>query len=313
MAAEQGWRLDWVWEKAGKGGVQPPVVEVPGGGPMAVGAMVTPVSTPRSRPDKRKCKAASESEVPRRMHCRLSPLPPTFEGGPSGSNVFSPGLGCLLPSITLWEEVEGLQEEVQVARQEHDKVARAQDSLVRDHDASFEQWEAQDREIGQLWACVAQEQVVEPAGTSAFTAPLKQDVEELARGLRQSDKLEVRRREWLLRKVAVACLEVLSWARKHRLLVDGMSSGVLYMEEELLGQEVTPGLMRGVGHLSRLMGAHRHRTFVKAGLWMEAFVDGLQTSPSAEEMIQAAQDLLESESGSGGSQRELQEGREGGD
>ncbi|KAG6871544.1 hypothetical protein C0992_010749, partial [Termitomyces sp. T32_za158] len=90
------------------------------------------------------------------------------------------------------------------------------------------------------------------------------------------------------------------WARKHRSLVDGMSSGVLYVEEELAGQEVTPGLMWGVGRLSRLMGAHRHRTFVEAGLWMEAFMDGLQTPPSAEEMMQAARDLLESEFGPGG-------------
>ncbi|KAG6894475.1 hypothetical protein C0992_005973 [Termitomyces sp. T32_za158] len=86
-AAEQGWRIDWVWKRAGKGGVQPPVVEVPGGGPMAVGVMATLVSTPCSRPNKGKRKAVSEPEVPRHMHQRLSPAPPTFEGGPLGLNV----------------------------------------------------------------------------------------------------------------------------------------------------------------------------------------------------------------------------------
>ncbi|KAG6874173.1 hypothetical protein C0992_008020 [Termitomyces sp. T32_za158] len=157
-----------------------------------------------------------------------------------------------------------------------------------------------------------QEQAVRPAGIPVFTAPSEQEVEELAWGLRQSDESEVRRREWLLRKVVAVHLEVLG-SREHRLLVDGMSSGVSYVEEELLGQEVNLGLMWGVGRLSRLMGAHRHWTFVEAGSWMEAFVDGLQTPPSAEEMIQAAQDSLEAEFGPGGGQGEWQEGRKGGD
>ncbi|KAG6894020.1 hypothetical protein C0992_007829, partial [Termitomyces sp. T32_za158] len=207
----------------------------------------------------------------------------------------------------------GLREEVRVARQERDEAAQARDTLVHNHDTLFERWEAQDWELGRLWALLVQEQVVRPAEIPVFTAPSEQEVEELARGLRQSDESEVRRHEWLLRKVAAAHLEVLGWACEHCLLVDGMSLGVLYVEEELSGQEVTPGLTRGVGHLSRLMGAHRHRTFVEAGSWMEAFVDGLQTPPLAEEMIQAARDSLESEFGPGGGQGEWQEGREGGD
>ncbi|KAG6877645.1 hypothetical protein C0992_009589 [Termitomyces sp. T32_za158] len=224
VAAEQGWELDWVWDRVGKGGVRPPVVEVPGGGPTAVGAMVTPVSTPRSRPDKGKHEAVSESEVPWHVCRQLAPLPPVFEGGPSGSNIFSLGSGRLLPSITicqgppeilqaevrrLREEVEGLREEVRVARQERDEVAWARDALVRNRDASSEQREVQDRELGRLWALLAQEQRVRPAGVPVFTAPSEQEVEELAWGLRQSDELEVRWHEWLLREVAAARLEVL--------------------------------------------------------------------------------------------------------
>ncbi|KAG6893992.1 hypothetical protein C0992_007914 [Termitomyces sp. T32_za158] len=257
----------------------------------------------------------------------MAPPPPVFEGGPSGSNVFSPGSGRLLPSITirqgppeisqaevrrLREEVEGLQEEVRVARQERDEVARARDALVCDCDVSFEWGEAQDRELGRLWALLAQEQAARPAGVPGFAAPSEQEVKELAWGLRQSGKSEVRRREWLLHEVVAARLEVLGWARKHRLLVDGLSLGVLYVEE-LAGWAVTLGLMRGVGRLSRLMGAHRHRAFVEAGSWMEAFVDRLQTPPLAEEMVRVARESLEAEFGPGEGQGELQEGREGGD
>ncbi|KAG6870323.1 hypothetical protein C0992_000380, partial [Termitomyces sp. T32_za158] len=171
-----------------------------------------------------KRKAVSESEVPRHVRRRLAPPPPAFEGGPSGSAVFSPGSGRLLPSITirqgppeilraevrrLQEEVEGLREEVRVARQERDEVVRARDALVRDRNASFEWGETQDRELGRLWALLAQEQVVRPAGIPGFAAPSEQEVEELARGLRQSGESEVRQREWLLREVAAARLEVL--------------------------------------------------------------------------------------------------------
>ncbi|KAG6875469.1 hypothetical protein C0992_003734 [Termitomyces sp. T32_za158] len=90
MAAEQGWDIDWVWRKIGKG-LRPWVVEVPGGGPMAVEGVPTPASTPRSRPDKGKRKAVSESEAPKHVRRWLSPAPPVFKGGPLESNIFLPG------------------------------------------------------------------------------------------------------------------------------------------------------------------------------------------------------------------------------
>ncbi|KAG6873301.1 hypothetical protein C0992_008853, partial [Termitomyces sp. T32_za158] len=55
---------------------------------------------------------------------------------------------------------------------------------------SFERWEVQDRELGRLQALLAQEQMVKLVGIPVFTAPLKQEVEELAWGLRQSDESE---------------------------------------------------------------------------------------------------------------------------
>ncbi|KAG6874725.1 hypothetical protein C0992_006825 [Termitomyces sp. T32_za158] len=126
-----------------------------------------PVGTPRLQPDKGKRKAVSESEAPRHVRRWLSPAPPVFEGGPSGSHVFSPGSGRPLPLITirqgppeilwaevrrLWEEVEGLQEEVRVVRWERDEAAQARNTLLRDHDTSLELLEAQAEEVEQLWA-----------------------------------------------------------------------------------------------------------------------------------------------------------------
>ncbi|KAG6882442.1 hypothetical protein C0992_011652, partial [Termitomyces sp. T32_za158] len=223
VSAEQGWGLDWVWRKTGKG-PRPQVVEVPEGGLTAVEGVPTPVGTPRLRPDKGKRKAVSESEAPRRVRRRLSPAPPVFEGGPSGSNVFLLGSGHLLPSITicqgppeilraevrrLWEEVEGLREEVRVARQERNKAAQARDVLLRDRDASLKLLEAQAEEVEQLQARLTREAAGSSTGTPEFVAPSAQEVEAMAWGLRQADESESRRHDWLLRKVAAARLETL--------------------------------------------------------------------------------------------------------
>ncbi|KAG6887709.1 hypothetical protein C0992_011056 [Termitomyces sp. T32_za158] len=255
---------------------------------MAVGGVSTLVSTPRSRPDKGKRKAISESEAPKRVRWRLSLAPPTFEGGPSGSNVFLPGSG-----------------------QECDKVAWACNTPLRDHDTSLELWEAQTEEIEQLRARLTQEAAGSLTGVPGFVAPSAQEVEELAQGLRHANKSESRWREWLLRKVAGARLETLGWAWEHRLLLDGLSLSVSYMVEELAGQAITPGVAQGAGRLSRMMEAHRHCSFVEMGSWLEAFVDGLQTPPSLEEIVQAARELLEAEFGPGGDQGESQEGGSG--
>ncbi|KAG6884228.1 hypothetical protein C0992_006722, partial [Termitomyces sp. T32_za158] len=103
------------------------------------------------------------------------------------------------------------------------------------------------------------------------------------------------------------------WAWEHQLLLDGLSSGVSYMVEELAGQATAPRVAQGVGRLSRLMEAHRHRSFVEMGAWLEAFVDGLQTPPSLEEIVEATRESLEAEFGPGGGQGESEEGQGGGD
>ncbi|KAG6884271.1 hypothetical protein C0992_006621 [Termitomyces sp. T32_za158] len=228
----------------------------------------------------------SESEAPRRVRRWLSPAPPVFEGGPSGSNVFLPGLGHLLPSITICQgppEILGA-----------------------------ERWEAQDQEIDQLRARLVQRQASSSTGAPGFVAPSAQEVEAMAQGLHQANKSESRWRDWLLREVAAARLETLGWAREHRLLLDGLSSGVSYVVEELAGQAMTPRVAQGAGCLSRLMEAHCHRSFVETGAWLEAFMDGLRTPPSLEEIVQATWESLEAEFSPGGDQGELQEGGSGG-
>ncbi|KAG6875261.1 hypothetical protein C0992_004532 [Termitomyces sp. T32_za158] len=146
----------------------------------------------------------------------------------------------------------------------------------------------------------AEEAAGSSTGAPGFVAPSAQEVEELAWGLRQATESESCWREWLLRDVAGARLETLGWAREHRLLLDGLSLGVSYVVEELAGQATAPRVVQGAGRLSRLMEAHRHRSFIETGTWLEAFVDGLRTPPLLEEIVQAAWELLEVEFGPGG-------------
>ncbi|KAG6875914.1 hypothetical protein C0992_001714 [Termitomyces sp. T32_za158] len=318
-------------------------MEVSGGGPMAVEGMPMPASTPRSRPDKKKHKTVLESEAPKRMRWRLFLAPPVFEGGSLESNVFLPGSGHLLPSIMvhqgvpkiLWaevrrlqEEVKSLQEEVWVAWQECDKVAWARDTLLCDCNASLKLWKVQAEEIKQLWARLMREAAESSTGILGFMVPSVQKVEELVWGLCQVDESESRWQEWLLREIARArlesvgawflffacsCIDLSSgWAREHWLLLNSLSLGVSYMVEELAGQAMTPGVVQGAGRLSRMMETHHHRTFVEAGSWLEAFVDGLQTPPLLEKIVQMAWKPLEAEFGPGG-QEEMQEGQGGGD
>ncbi|KAG6890475.1 hypothetical protein C0992_001332, partial [Termitomyces sp. T32_za158] len=297
----QSWGLDWVWRKTGKG-PWPEVVEVPGGGPTVVEGVSALVSTPRSWPDKGKRKAVSEFEAPKCVCRWLSLAPPTFEGGPSGSNVFSPGLGRLLSLITVCQGVpEILQAEVRQLQEEIEGLCK-----------EVQLWEAQAEEIEQLRARLMWRAAGSSTGVPGFAAPSAQEVEELARGLHQAGKSESHRQEWLLQEVARTWLEVLGWAREHRLLLDGLSLGVSFVAEELAGHAVTPGLAQGVGHLLRLMEAHWHQTSIKVGSWLETFVDGLRTPPILKDTVEVAWELLDSEFGPGGGQEELQEGQGGG-
>ncbi|KAG6882432.1 hypothetical protein C0992_011691, partial [Termitomyces sp. T32_za158] len=170
----------------------------------------------------------------------------------------------------LQEEVEGLQEDAWVARQEHDEAAQAQDTLVRDHDVSLELLEAQAEEVKQLRAQLTWEVAGGLTGAPGFVAPSAQEVKAMAWGLHQANESESRRCNWLLREVAAARLETLGWAWEHRLLLDGLSLGVSYVVEELAGQAMTLRVAQGAGRLSRLMEAHRHRSFVETGAWLEA-------------------------------------------
>ncbi|KAG6872483.1 hypothetical protein C0992_009562, partial [Termitomyces sp. T32_za158] len=249
------------------------------------------------------------------------------EAGFSGSRVFSPRSGHPLSLVGVpqsrpgesqavtagpgLEEV-GLQrerdrdlvqiqapaEELARARRERDKAVLARDQLLRERVGHPEQREALEGEVGGLLTQLVRAAGLE--GLAGVAVPSAAEVDELAHCLREAHALENRRREWLLWEVAAARGEALDWAREHRLLLDGLSSGVSYVVEEASSAELPPNLAQGVARLGRLMSVHRHRNLLDPGSWLEVFVDGLEDQPSLEEIMQIVRNAMAVEFGPGG-------------
>ncbi|KAG6896330.1 hypothetical protein C0992_008949 [Termitomyces sp. T32_za158] len=103
------------------------------------------------------------------------------------------------------------EEELGQVRRERDEVVRMHDLLLHEQDEFQEQRETQDD-----------------------------------KGLWEAHKLEGRQCEWLLRKVAEAHDNALTWAWEHRLLLDGLSLGVLYVMEDAVLVDLPLELAQGV-------------------------------------------------------------------
>ncbi|KAG6871093.1 hypothetical protein C0992_011722, partial [Termitomyces sp. T32_za158] len=292
----------------------------PGGSPSAPVVLVGP------RADKGKRKAAPSSRPVRWVHCRVSPVRPVAEAGPSGLHVFLPVSGHPVPALgamqarleeaqaeaARWrleaeelrrERVRGYalaqerEEELGRVMRERDEAGRARDLLLRERDEFRERRGVQDDEVERLRVQLARAAGLgEGVGPAVITAA---EIDALTQGLREAHELEGRRREWLLREVAGARDDALTWAREHRLLLNGLSSGVSYIVEEAASVALPPELAQGVARLGRLMAVHRHRNLLDPGSWLEAFVDGLQDSPSVEEIVEIVREAMAAEFGPG--------------
>ncbi|KAG6875381.1 hypothetical protein C0992_004053 [Termitomyces sp. T32_za158] len=324
VAREQGWDLAWVWAQMGE------KTEVRMGEPLQAGPGVSPSAPvvpvgPRVDTGKRK---AAPSSGPVRQICRwASPACSIAEAGPLGSHVFSPVSGHPLPVIGVpqarFEEVQveaaqwrleaeelrreqargyalaqEREEELGRVRRKQDKAGRMQDLLLRERDESWERCGVQDDEVERL-----QVQLARAAGLGEAVGPVvitAAEINALAQGLREMHKLEGWRREWLLREVAGAHNDALTWAREHCLLLNGLSSRVSYVVEEAASAALPLELAQGVARLGRLMAVHCHRNLLDPGSWLEAFVDRLQDPPLEEEIVEIVWEAMAAEFGPGG-------------
>ncbi|KAG6875929.1 hypothetical protein C0992_001693 [Termitomyces sp. T32_za158] len=234
-------------------------------------ALVVPVGP---RVNNGKCKAAPSSGPIRRVCRRLSPVRSVAEAGLSRSHVFSPVSRHPLPVIgVLQARFEEVQAEAARWRLEAEELQweRAQGYMLA---------QEREEELDQL-ARVAG--LGEAAGPTVITAV---EIDALAQGLREAYELEGWQHEWLLHEVAGAHNNALTWAWEHRLLLNGLSSGVSYVMEEAASAALPPELVQGVARLGQLMAVHCHRNLLDPGSWLEAFMDGLQDSPSEEEIVE---------------------------
>ncbi|KAG6894541.1 hypothetical protein C0992_005681 [Termitomyces sp. T32_za158] len=109
----------------------------------------------------------------------------------------------------------------------------------------------------------------------------------------------------------VANLVFLVWAQEHHLLLDGLSMGMAFVAEELVGLMVPQELTYEIERLAHLMGAHRDPNIMQPGSWLEAFVDRLQVTPSHEKLLQMVRDTMEYKFGLGENQGVPQKEQEG--
>ncbi|KAG6875661.1 hypothetical protein C0992_002909 [Termitomyces sp. T32_za158] len=293
----------------------------PGGSPSAPVVLVGP------RVDKGKHKAAPSLGPVRRVHRRASPMRPVAEAGPSESHVFLPVPGHPVPVLgamqarlteaqaeaARWRlEAEKLQqervrsyalaqereEELGRVMRERDKAGCARNLLLHERDEFRERRGVQDDEVERLRV-----QLVWAAGLGEAVGPVvitAAEIDALTQGLQEAHELEGCWHEWLLREVAEARDDALTWAWEHRLLLDGLSSGVSYVVEEAASVALPSELAQGVACLERLMAVHRHRNLLDPGSWLEAFVDGLQDSLLVEEIVEIVQGAMAAEFGPGG-------------
>ncbi|KAG6871028.1 hypothetical protein C0992_011849, partial [Termitomyces sp. T32_za158] len=260
----------------------------------------------------------------KRVRRLASPVRSVAEAGPSGARVFSPRSARPLPAVGVSQsrpeesrmeargpgsdKAESLREpdgdlariraqaeELARTRRERDEAVLERDRLLRERVGRPGQREDLEGEVGGLLTRLVRAAGLE--GMAGVAVPSAAEVDELARRLREAHELEGRRREWLLWEVAAARGEALNWAWEHRLLLDGLSSGVSYVAEEASLAELPQDLAQGVARLGRLMSGHRHRNLLDPGSWLEAFVDGLEDPPSLEEIIQIVRNAMAAEVG----------------
>ncbi|KAG6894409.1 hypothetical protein C0992_006230 [Termitomyces sp. T32_za158] len=276
------------------------------------------------RVDKGKRKAAPSLEPVRQVCRRASPVRPVAKAGLSGSHVFSPMSGHPVPALGVmqaqleevqaeaarWrleaeelrrEQVRGYalaqeqEEELGRVMRKRDEAGRARDLLLCEWDEFRERRGVQDDEVERLRVQLARAAGLgEGVGPVVITAA---EIDVLMQGLREAHELEGHRREWLLRKVAGARDDALTWAWEHHLLLDRLSSEVLYIVEEAASVALPPELAQGVVRLGRLMAVHCHCNLLDPRSWLEAFVDGLQDSPSVEEIVEIVKEAMAAEFG----------------
>ncbi|KAG6888318.1 hypothetical protein C0992_008852 [Termitomyces sp. T32_za158] len=217
VAREQGWDLAWVWAQMGE------KTEIRMGEPQLAGqegslsALVVSVGP---RVNKGKCKTAPALGPIRQVCRRASSMCPVAKAGPSGSHVFLPVLGHLLPLLgvpQVWleeaqaeavqwrleaeelrrEQVQGYalaqeqEEELGRVRRKQDKAVRTCDLLLRERDKFWERRRAQDDKVERLRIQLAQ-----AAGLGEAVGPaviIAAEIDALAQCLWEAHELEGQR------------------------------------------------------------------------------------------------------------------------
>ncbi|KAG5735419.1 hypothetical protein E4T56_gene12786 [Termitomyces sp. T112] len=222
-------------------------------------------------------------------------------GGPPGSAVYSPTSGAPVEQSAdrLWlvaeaylrrqveslerllvareEEIQGVWEERDGARQELDGVWRERDLAQKDKDVAvgtaMERLSClQELEVRTVHLQAQAEVATQQAGGSGvWETQQGSSAGEVWAAAERAQRWE----EWLANEAASGQQGVLYWAREHHILLDGASAALGFIHDGLarmLG-DLLPELGQGVMQMGHLLAGHWRRATADPGAWWEMATD----------------------------------------
>ncbi|KAG5715267.1 hypothetical protein E4T56_gene2988, partial [Termitomyces sp. T112] len=306
IAAEQGWDRGWVAAQLEEG--QKGRVLGRGSGAGEGERVSAPVMKVGPLRGGRREGAPSTQEKGKQ---RASPSP---EAGPSkwarGKQVVvscggylrhrAEGLERLL--VTREEEIQGVWEERDRARQELDGVRRERDLARKDKDVAIgtaterlshlQELEVQMVHL-QAWA-----EAAEVATQQAGGSGVRETQQGSSAGEVRAAAERVRwQEEWLANEAASGRTDSVSidWAREHRILLDGASAALGSIHDGLarMPGDLPPELGQGVTQMGRLLAGHWRRATANPGAWWEMATDVGEPLPGQPEVLAAVVAQLE--------------------
>ncbi|KNZ72194.1 hypothetical protein J132_04475 [Termitomyces sp. J132] len=229
-------------------------------------------------------------------------------GGPPGSAVYFPTSRApveqsadrlwLVAEAYLQRRVEGL-ERLLVTREEEIQ-GREWDLARKDKDvaggtAAERLSHLQELEVRtvhlQAWVEAAEVATQQAGGSGVRETQQGSSAEEVRAVAERAQRWE----EWLANKVASGRRGVLYWARKHRILLDGVSAVLGSIHDGLarMPGDLPPELGQGVTQMGRLLAGHRRRATADPGAWWEIAMDVGEPLPGQPKVLAAVVAQLE--------------------
>ncbi|KAG5728568.1 hypothetical protein E4T56_gene19591 [Termitomyces sp. T112] len=210
-------------------------------------------------------------------------------GGPPGSAVYSPtsrapveqsaDRSWLVAEAFLQHWVESLEWLLVACKEEVQGVQEERDRARQELDRELEVWTVH-LQVRAEAAEVAMQQAGGSGAQETQQGSSAGEVRAVAERARQWE-------EWLANEAASGRQGVLHWAREHRILLDRASAALESIHDGLarMPGDLPPELGQGVMQMGRLLAGHRRRATADPGAWWEMATDMGEPLPRQPEIL----------------------------